>query len=228
MLAGISAAVLTTVVVLLLSPLLTVHNQLCMAILELSGIPVTGTATADLFALPAVAPIPLVAALDLNSRPLEFWALFVAATLILLELYRRIPFGRSFVLFLLTLLVATAGVIAIHPSSQFGSLEFATMWLRTEVLVWLVTPAIAAGLYILLQPAPLFGLGWVILTQLYGFVWSAIRLAFGVAMVHYTGILFAPIFWFTGGLLADVIYIIVFYSVSVERSAKKYWGNRVQ
>jgi hypothetical protein len=227
-LAGSIAAGLTIALSVFLSQVLRIHNQLCLAILQISGIGVGGTAAAQLFASSVIAPIPVVAVPELSSRPLEFWALFSAATLIILELYRRIPFARSFFLFLLTLLVVTAGIILWHPSSQFGSVEFASMWLRTEVLVWLVMPSITAALYVLTQPGALFGFGWAVLTQLYGFVWSAIRLAFGIAMVHYTGILFAPIFWFAGGLLADVIYVVVFYSVSVQRTAGNWWGKRAQ
>ena len=225
-LAGLSALALTSALVLLLTPLLEIHNKLCMAILQLSGISIIGTVPVRLFGSLGTGPVPIIAAPELSSRPLELWLMFTAAALVLLELWRRIPFGRSFLIFVLFLLVVAAGVIVFFPSSQFGSAEFAGMWLRSELLVWLVLPCLTAGLFILSQPTALFGVAWAVLTQVYGFLWSAIRLAFGIAVIHYTGILFTPIFWFAAGLLADVIYLVVFYSVSVQWAARSSWGKR--
>jgi hypothetical protein len=146
--------------------------------------------------------------------------------LVLVGLHRGIPFARSFLVLLMTLLIVAAGVVIFHPSSQFGSAEFAGMWLRSELLVWFVLPWFSASMFVLTQPAALFGVGWAILAQAYGFVWSAIRLAFCIAVMHYSGILFAPMFWFALGLLADVVYLVVFYSIAVQFAAKRSWGKR--
>jgi hypothetical protein len=129
---------------------------------------------------------------------------------------------------LVSLLVMAAAIVTFHPSSQFGSSEFASMWLRGEFLVWLVLPWFSASMFVLMQPAVLFGLGWAVLTQIYGFVWSGIRLALCIAVMHYSGILFIPVFWFALGLLADVIYLVVFYSVALQWGARRAWGNRAQ
>ncbi len=225
-LAALTIVALTAGVCIFLHPLLLVHNQICLAILQLSGIPISGVLSVPLFAPIGAAPVPLVAVEEISSHGLNLWALSSAAMVAMLELHRRIPFARSFLGCLMTLLVMTVGVVVFHPSSQFGSAEFATMWLRSELLVWLVLPWFSASMFVLMQPTVLFGIGWAILTQVYGFAWSAIRLAFCIAVMHYSGILFAPIFWFALGLLADVIYLVVFYSVALQWGARRLWGKR--
>jgi hypothetical protein len=225
-LAALTLVTLTAGVGVFLHPLLLVHNQLCLAILQLSGIPISGVLSVPLFGPIGAAPVPLVAVEEISSNGLRLWALLSAAMAVLLELHRRTPFLRSFLVSLMALLVMAAGVVVFHPSSQFGSAEFAIMWLRSESLVWLVLPWFSASMFVLMQPTVLFGVGWAILTQVYGFAWSAIRLAFCIAVMHYSGILFAPIFWFALGFLADVIYLVVFYSATLQWGARRLWGKR--
>jgi hypothetical protein len=226
LLAALTIVVLTLAAGVLRDALLALHNQLCMAILQWSGIPITGVSTVELFARMGSGSVPVVPVKPLDARPFEHWLLFIAAMLVLLELHRRIPFARSFLVLLMTLLIVAVGIVIFHPSSQFGSAEFAGMWLRGELLVWFVLPWFSASMFVFTQPAALFGVGWAVLAQVYGFVWSAIRLAFCIAVMHYSGILFAPMFWFVLGLLADVIYLVVFYSVAVQFAAKRSWGKR--
>lgn len=223
--AGLTVLALTAAMAQFFHPLLVLHNRLCLAIVELCGIPIAGVLPVELFAQLGPAPVPVIAVPQLSDRSLEVWTLFTATMLVLLGLHRRIPFARSLLLLLMTLLVMTLGVVVFHPASQFGSVEFAAMWLRSELLVWMVLPFLSVSIFVLTQPTMLFGVAWAMLTQIYGLAWSAIRLAFGIAMIHYTGILFAPIFWFAGGLLADVIYLVVFYSVAIQWAAR---GKRAQ
>lgn len=224
-LAAITVIVLTLAIAVLRSPLLILHNQLCVGLLQLTGIPITGVLQVELFGPIGNAPVPLVAVTQISSRPVELWILFSVAVVVMLELHRRIAFFRSFLVFLMTLLVLAMGVILFHSSSQFGSAEFATMWLRGELLVWFVLPWFSASMFVLMQPAAVFGVGWAIVSQIYGFVWSAIRLALCIGVMHYSGILFAPLFWFALGLLADVIYLVVFYSVALQFASRR-WGKR--
>jgi len=225
-LAALTIVTLTALIAVLAHPLLLLHNQLCLALLQLSGIPINGVSSVELFARLAEAPVPLVAVNEIGRHPWELWALFSAAMVVLLELHRRIPFVRSFLVFLMTLLILAVAVIIFHPSSQFSSPEFAGMWLRGELLVWWVLPWFSASMFVLIQPTALFGVGWAVLTQVYGFLWSAIRLAMCLALMHYSGILFVPIFWFALGLLADVVYLVVFYSVALQWAARRSWGKR--
>jgi hypothetical protein len=44
--------------------------------------------------------------------------------------------------------------------------------------------------------------------------------------MHYSGILFVPILWFALGILADMIYLMVFYSMAVHWNASRYWRRR--
>ena len=227
-LAGLTAIALTTACVILRSPLLMLHNQLCLSLLHLAGIPISGAASVELFTRLGSAAVPMVPVTEIGSHPLRLWTMFSAAMLVFLGLHRRIPFARSFVLFLAVLLAMAVAVVTLHASSQFGSSEFAIMWLRGEFLVWLALPWFSAAMFVLMQPAAWFGAGWAVLMQIYGFLWSGIRLALCVAVMHYSGILFVPILWFVLGLLADVIYLLVFYSVLLQWSAKRAWGNRAQ
>jgi hypothetical protein len=62
--------------------------------------------------------------------------------------------------------------------------------------------------------------------QAFGFIWSAVRLAFCLGILHYSGLLFMPVLWFTLGLLADVLYIVVFLSLSTRVASLRAWGRR--
>jgi hypothetical protein len=224
----LTVAAVTVAIASFAQPLLRLHNQLCLAMLQVSGIPINGVLPVQLFAGLGGAPVPMIAVPELHAHPIVLWTMVSISGLVLFELYRRIALARTLVVFLMSLLLMAAGVITFHPSSQFGSAEFATMWLRGELLVWLVVPWFAAGMFVLTHPNAWFGILWTILMQAYGFAWSAIRLAFGIAMMHYSGILFAPAFWFAVGFLADLIYVVVFYSVSVQSAARGVWGRRTQ
>jgi hypothetical protein len=113
-----------------------------------------------------------------------------------------------------------------RPANQLDSIGFSQIWMRGEVLVWLVLPWFSASVFILTDPSILWGSFWVLLTQTYGFLWSAARLAFGLALINYSGMLFAPMYWFALGFLADVVYVIVFYSIAVQWAAGRTWGRR--
>ena len=92
--------------------------------------------------------------------------------------------------------------------------------------MWLLLPWFSAGLLVVLQPTVWPGLIWAVLMQAYGFLWSAIRLAFCLGVLHFSGLLFMPLLWFTLGLLADVLYIVVFLSLSTRVAGLRAWGRR--
>jgi len=226
LLTALTILALTAGVIVPRDALLSLHNRLCVTILHWSGIPVVGVFPVKLFAQMGLASVPVVPVQSLEARPLEYWLMFMTTMLVLIALHRRIPFARSLLVLLMTLLMVAVGVAIFHPSSQFGSAEFASMWLRSESLVWFVLPWFSASMFVFTQPAAVFGVGCAVLAQIYGFVWSAIRLAFCIAVMHFSGILFAPMLWFLLGLLADVIYLVVFYSLAVKFAAKRSWGKR--
>ncbi len=223
-LAAVTAIVLTVLVATQHGWLVTGHNQLTRALVELAGVPVTGVEMAPLFPGLQSAPALVVSASRLDGNPFQLLIMFAVGMLILLQVHRRIPLARGFVLFLMILLLVATGIVVFHPTSQFGSVEFTQIWLRGEVLVWLLLPTFSAALFVLIHP--LFGAAWALVTQLYGFLWSAVRLAFSICLIHYSGILFVPIAWFALGLLADMVYLVVSYSIAVEWASRRAWGRR--
>jgi hypothetical protein len=223
-LAAVTAIILTVLVATQQGWLVDEHNRLTKAIVELAGVPVVGVEMAPLFPGLQAAPAVVVSASRLDGNPFQLLILFAVGMLVLLQVHRRVPLARGFVLFLMILLLVATGIIVFHPSSQFGSVEFTQIWLRGEVLVWLLLPWFSAAMFVLIHP--LFGAGWALATQLYGFLWSSIRLAFSVCLIHYTGILFVPLAWFALGLLADMVYLVVSYSIAVEWASRRAWGRR--
>ena len=225
-LAVVTAVVLTVLVATQQEWLVTQHHRLSEALVELAGITVTGQTSVDLFPGLRPAPATIVSATRLDGDPVRLLVFFVVAMLVLLQIHRRVALARGFVVFLMILLLVATAVIVFHPASQFGSVEFTQMWLRGEVLVWLLLPWFAAAMFVLIHP--LFGAGWALLTQFYGILWSAIRLAFAICLIHYTGILFIPMLWFALGLLADMVYLVVSYSMAVDWAARRAWGRRTR
>jgi len=141
-------------------------------------------------------------------------------------IHRRVPLSRNFVVFLLILLCAAGAVIVFNPSFYFDSAMFEQIWLRGEILVWIILPWVSAFLFVLTLPSAPTGVAWALLVQVYAVVWSAVRLAFCLGVLHYTGILFLPLLWFCLGLLFDLVYILVFYSLALHLSIKKDGGLR--
>jgi hypothetical protein len=223
-LAAVTAIVLTVVVATQQGRLVAEHNRLSRVMVELAGVPVVGVEMAPLFPWLPAAPAVVVSSSRLDGSPFQLLILFSVGMLILLQVHRRVPLARGFVLFLMILLLVATAVVVFHPSSQFGSVEFTQIWLRGEMLVWLLLPWFSAAMFVLIHP--LFGAAWALATQLYGFLWSAIRLAFSICLIHYTGILFVPLAWFALGLLADMVYLVVSYSIAVEWASRQAWGKR--
>jgi len=225
-LAAVTAIVLTVLIATQQGRLVAEHNRISQAIVELAGVPVTGVEMAPLFPGLEPAPASVVTSNRLDGSPWRLLILFAVAMLVLLQIHRRVPMARGFLLFLMILLLVATAVVVFHPASQFGSVEFTQIWLRGEMLVWLLLPWFSAAMFMLIHP--LFGAGWTLLTQLYGFLWSAVRLAFSICLIHYSGILFIPMVWFALGLLADMVYLVVSYSIAVEWASSRAWGRRAK
>jgi hypothetical protein len=124
------------------------------------------------------------------------------------------------------LLFAAAIVIVFNPSYYFDAKMYQQIWLRGELLVWLLLPWIAVFLFMVILPSPGVGVAWTLLLQVYAILWSAIRLAFCLGVLHYTGILFLPLLWFAFGILFDLVYVLVFYSMALQVSIKRSIGWR--
>lgn len=208
------------------APLLAWHNHLSTALLRLCDIPLGDSAQVEVFAPIGSAEVATTSVFRLRQQPLRVAILFVGAVLALLAVYGRVELARNFILFLLVLLL-TAAAVMVFSGAEITSAEFSQIWLRGEILVWLLLPWFSAGLLVVLQPAAWPGLIWAVLMQAYGFFWSAIRLAFCLGVLHYSGLLFMPLLWFALGLLADVLYIVVFLSWSTRVAGFFAWGRRI-
>jgi hypothetical protein len=203
------------------------HTRISNQLLRLCGIPLTGVTTVDVFGKMAASEITITSVFHYRNDPKRVAVLFISSVIVLLAVHRRVELARNFVLFLGVLLLVAAGVMIFSQSFEIESGEFTQIWLRQEVLVWLLLPWLSSALFVLLHPDLRWGVLWALLVQGYAVVWSAVRLAFGVAVIHYSGLLFVPLLWFGLGLLADNIYLLVFFSLSIRQSAGKTWGRRV-
>lgn len=220
------AALVSVAVVFWSTPLLTAHGHLSDFILKHTRIPSIGMGTVEVFPHlgPVVAPnIPFP-----PHRANPQWTIFLFAISVtgLIMLHRSIPLSRNFVVFLITLLCTAGAVIVFNPSFYFNSAMYQQIWLRGEILVWIVLPWVSAFLFILTIPSLTGGVLWALLLQVYAIFWSALRLAFCLGVLHYTGILFMPLLWFCLGILFDLVYVLVFYSLALRLSIKQVIGER--
>ena len=203
------------------------HNRISTSLVEWAGIPVIGSSRVEIFPVIGSADVGVAEIFHYQSDPLRVTILVVASVLALLVVHRGVQLARNFIVFLGALLLLGAGVMVFAQSFEISSAEFAQMWLRLEMLVWLVLPWFSASLFLLPRNDTLWGIVWAVAAQTYGFVWSAVRLAFCVAVIHYSGLLFVPLLWFGLGLLADNVYLLVFFSLSTHQAVGKAWGRRV-
>lgn len=203
------------------------HNRIAATLLDLSGIPISGTAKIDIFPVVGSADGAVTEIFHYQTSPRRVAILLISSIVALLIVHRRVHLARNFIVFLFILLLLAAGVMIFFQSFELQSAEFTQIWLREEVLVWLILPWFSASLFVLARPAAWTGILWALGVQIFGFVWSAVRLAFCLAMIHYSGLLFVPLLWFAFGLLADNIYLLVFFSISTHQAASKAWGKRL-
>ncbi len=203
------------------SSLIDFHDDLSSFLLDKTGIPHTGFKSVNIFPVLGPAAFPAVPFPPHRANPLRTGTVFAITLLALILIYRRFPLARNFILFLMILLCAAAGVIVFNPTFQFDSATYAQIWMRGEVLVWILLPWVSAFLLVLTLPTTGMGIAWAFLLQIYAIVWSAIRLAFCVGVLHFTGILFMPLLWFCLGVLFDLVYILVCYSLALQVSIRQ-------
>jgi hypothetical protein len=206
--------------------LLDAHNRVSWFILKYTGIPASGTRSIEIF--PGLGPVDVheVPPPAEQASPLRNGILFAAALTALIFSHRKFPLGRNFVVFLMILLCASGIVVLFVPSFYFDAVVYSQIWLRGEILVWLLLPWVSALLFVLTIPSVAGGFLWGVLIECYIVFWSALRLAFCLGVLHYTGILFLPLLWFVLGILFDLVIVLFFYSLALERSIKRNIGGR--
>jgi hypothetical protein len=220
------AAVVSSAAAYFGSTLLVVHSQLSSFVLRCTRIPINGVQTLEIF--PHLGPVVAPQITFHNSRadPLRTGLLFAVSVTGLVLIHRRVPLSRNFVVFLIVLLCTAGAVIIFNPSFYFDCAMFEQIWLRGEILVWILLPWISVFLFILTVPSVAGGAVWALLLQIYAMLWSALRLAFCLGVLHYTGILYLPFLWFCLGILFDLVYVLVFYSLVLHLSIKHVTGER--
>lgn len=221
-----AAFILSCAVAVLATTLLSLHGKITAFLLALSGIPVTAWERIEVFAAIGSTAVPVTPVLAYDEHWTRAVLLFAAAVIALIVVYQRVALARNFILFLLTLFVVTGIIVVLEYPSGFDSLVFTRIWLRLEILVWLILPWLAVFLFGPIHRSVFQGIGWAVLVEAYGFLWSAVRLAFCLGVLHQGGTLFLPVMWFCIGLLADVLYVLVFYSIGVHRASRQICGMR--
>jgi hypothetical protein len=219
------AAVLSVLIVWRTSDLLAIHGRVCGFFLKLAGIPVTGTQSVEIFRELGSVTAPQIPFLSYSHAPLlpSLLVLLIGGTLAIL--FGRFPLSRGFAVFLATLVAAGVASLWV-PHLQFDSVVFSQIWLRGESLVWILLPWILSFLFLLGQPSRLWGVGMLLSVPVFGFVWSACRLAFCLGAMHFLGTMLMPLLWFGLGLLADLLYVMIFYSVVLYQTSASVWGRR--
>jgi hypothetical protein len=206
--------------------LMNIHGRIAGFLMEFASIPTSGWEAVAIFPglQPALAPvttIPLFHAVTDGAR-----MTLIAAIVILLLVSRHYVLTRSLAGFLIFLLIVSALVNSLKPDLHFESQTFGQIWLRGEMLVWLLMPWVSALLFVLPQPNIAEGFGWALLTQAYCILFSALRMVFSLGVLHHTGMLFLPLIWFGMGTLSDLVFLLFFYSISVYRASGRVWGLR--
>jgi len=221
-----TALLLSSVVAYLGPSLLGAHNRLSWWVLKVTGIPSHGTRGVEIFPFLGSVTAPDISFPSPRANPFRTGSFFAICFAGLIAIYRKIPLGRNFVVFLLILICAAGVVIVLNPSFYFDSAMYEQTWLRGEILVWILLPWISAFLFVLTLPNLAAGLVWSLWTEAYAIIWSAVRLAFCLGTLHYTGILFLPLLWFCFGILFDLVYVLLFYSMALHFSSKRSAGER--
>ena len=206
--------------------LLETHDRISWFILKYTGIPTAEDRTIGIF--PDFGPVHIkdVPHPDDLARPLHTGIVFALALSVLILSHRKFPLARNFLVFLMILLCASAVVVLFVPSFHFDAVVYSQIWLRGEILVWLLLPWVSGLLFVMTLPSIGRGFLWSVLIELYVVVWSALRLAFCLGVLHYTGILFLPLLWFVLGILFDLVVVLFFYSLALHQSINRTIGGR--
>lgn len=202
------------------------HTRLAGALLHAIAGPLVVYAPVNVFdALGGTVSVPLLVQPEPAVHPAVALLLSAAACI---AVFRRYPLARSFVVFLGVLLAFGAIPYVFGFSYGLAGAPFVQLWLRAEILIWAVLPLATTVLFALAAPSVLAGAGWVVLTLAFGVQWSAARLTLSLLVSYYTGDVLLPLLWFGLGLLADVMYVLFFYSLAINFGSDTAWEARTE
>lgn len=221
------ATLLSFGVVSAAQPLTDFHQQLVSWFTALAGV-ADGEigASASVFPNLLRAEVPPVTIPTSSAVPDTLRVPALVAAVVLLLVSRGNNITRGFFYFLLILLIGGVVALALFPHLHVNAEAVTQIWLRSALPVWLLMPWFASFLFVVINPAWRMGIAWTlgVMTHLY---WtSALRQAFLLAVMHYTGIVFFPLVWFLFGFLFDMLILLVFYSLALHHATQNLWGGR--
>jgi len=225
--AGVGLALFITVFsVLNAVPIMEAHSRVASVLAGWAGLPVTGWVPIGVFPglEPATGPVLAIPTFMEVSEGARM--LLILSIVALLIVAQRSSLLRNIANFLLVLVLASAVVNALFDNFRLLSTSFGQIWLRQEMLVWLILPWVLILLFVIPQPNLPRGLLWVVFLQAYGFFFSALRMVFVLGVLHHTGLIFMPPLWFLLGILSDLLFVLFFYSLAIHRSSGELWGVR--
>ncbi len=225
--AGVALALLITVLsVIYAVPIMEAHSRVAAVLAQWAGLPVTAWTPIGVFPglEPASGPVLAIPVFKEVSEGARL--LLILSIVALLVVAQRFSLVRNVANFLIVLLVASAVANAVFDNFRLQSTAFGQIWLRQEMLVWLLLPWVLILLFVIPQPNLPRGLLWVVFLQAYGFFFSALRMVFILGVLHYTGLIFMPPLWFLLGTLSDLLFVLFFYSLAIHRSSGELWGVR--
>lgn len=225
--AGIGLALLISVLsVIYAVPIMETHSRVAGVLAGWAGLPVTGWTPIGVFPglEPASGPVLAIPTFKEVSEGARL--LLILSIVALLIVAQRFSLVRNVANFLIAMLVASAVANAVFDNFRLESTAFGQIWLRQEMLVWLLLPWVLILLFVIPQPNLSRGLLWVVFLQAYGFLFSALRMVFMLGVLHHTGLIFMPPLWFLLGTLSDLLFVLFFYSLAIHRSSGELWGVR--
>lgn len=225
--AGVVLALLITAFSILYAvPIMEAHSRVAGVLAGWAGLPVTEWAPIGVFPglEPASGPVLTIPTFKEVSEGARMLLLLSIVGLLIVA--QRFSLLRNVANFLIVMLVASAVANAVFDNFRLLSTTFGQIWLRQEMLVWLILPWVLILLFVIPQPNLPRGLLWVIFLQVYGFFFSALRMVFILGVLHHTGLIFMPPLWFLLGTLSDLLFVLFFYSLAIHRSSGELWGVR--
>ncbi len=192
------------------------QSQICVFLLEMSGISWIGLRPVSVFRLEVAVPV-----IPATPSPIPIYrcgiialALAVAVAIVVAAC---VPLVRGVLLF--GLLLLGAGLVGTWFNGSADYLTFACAWVRTSFLTWLILPWITGLLLVTCEPSVLIIGAWMTSVQICALFWSTIRLVFCLGMLDLAGMWVAPLLQFGVGMLADVLLVVFIYSLAAWRSA---------
>ena len=206
--------------------LVNIHQRIAIWFTALADVPLGESIVTPIFSdlLPAHVPPVEVPGSAAVTDAMRIPALAVA--LVLLIASARNTITRGFFYFLFILLLAGTAALTLLPNLYVNAASVTQISLRSAYPIWLLMPWFASFLFVAVNPDWRMGVGWTLAALLHIFWTSALRQAFLLVVMHYTGVLLFPLLWFVFGFLFDILILLVFYSLSLHRAASGLWGKR--